>query len=89
MFSYASSFNQSLETWDVSEAKYMEFMLSNSGLSRSNYDATLTNWAALPSLQNGVHLYAKGISYCASETARQTLVDTYRWVITDDGKNCL
>ena len=89
MFENASSFNQSLGAWQIGEVTSMGSIFSRSGLSPSRYDATLMGWAMRPSLQNHVHISAYGISYCEAETTRQTLVNTYGWVISDGGKNCL
>ena len=63
-------------------------MLSNSGLSGANYDATLTGWATLDAGETqipvGVSLGADGLSYCLSATDRATLINTYGWTFSGD-----
>ena len=87
MFSSAESFNQPLSTWDVSSVTNMTNMLDNSALSVDNYDATLNAWALL-TVQPNVTLGADGLTYCAGETARQSLIDTHSWTIDDGSANC-
>ncbi|WP_421812927.1 BspA family leucine-rich repeat surface protein [Flagellimonas sp.] len=88
MFENATSFDRSLGNWDVSKVEDMETIFEGSGLSTQNYDATLIAWNNLPSLQNGVQFDGGYSQYCSSEVARQNLIDTYGWNITDGGKDC-
>lgn len=88
MFENATSFDRGLGNWNVSKVQDMEAMFKGSGLSTENYDATLIAWNNLPSLQNEVEFDGGNSQYCSSETARQNLIDTYGWNITDGGKNC-
>jgi len=88
LFRNASTFNQTLDMWDVSNVTDMEFMFDNSNLSTENYDQTLQAWAALPSLQANVPFGASGINYCNGEAARDILINTYNWTITDAGLDC-
>ncbi len=88
MFNGATAFNQSLATWNISNVTNMTNMLSNSGLSIANYDATLIGWAA-QTVQAGVNLGAVGLQYCAGAAARTTLTNTpNNWVITGDTQLC-
>ena len=87
MFKGATSFNQTLSTWDVSSVTSMTDMLDNSALSVDNYDATLNAWALLP-VQPNITLGADGITFCAGESARQSLIDAHNWVMDDGGANC-
>ncbi len=82
----ASHFNKDISNWDVSNVTNMSGMFSFDGaFSNENYDDTLTGWSQLPSLQNGVTLDSSS-KYCKSEVARQYIIDTYGWIITDGGK---
>ncbi len=86
MFS-GTSFNPDVSSWDVSNVTEMESIFDNAGLTTANYDAILTGWSAL-TLQPNVIFGAVGVSYCESESARQSIIDTYGWNITDGGQNC-
>ena len=61
MFYSAKSFNRDLSSWNVSSVSHMYGMLSESGLSVTNYDNTLIGWAA-QSLQSGVLFGAEGLT---------------------------
>ena len=86
MFYGACAFNQDIGEWKVGKVTDMEGMLTGAGLSTSNYDRLLVGWAGLRSLHKAVELGAKGIHYSgAARAARQTLIDTYGWVVSDAG----
>lgn len=87
MFKGASSFNQPLNNWDVSDVRDMEAMFDNSGLSTDNYDSILIGWSS-QALHSNVPLGAEGLNYCWGANARQSLIDTHGWIITDDGLDC-
>ncbi|MEP3571289.1 MAG: BspA family leucine-rich repeat surface protein, partial [Flavobacteriaceae bacterium] len=88
MLGNASLFNQDLSSWKVNNAESMINIFNNSGLSNENYDKTLIGWSELASLRNGVQLDAPQNQYCLSETARQSIIDTYGWTINDEGLSC-
>ena len=85
MFSGATAFNQNLSEWDVSNVTNMSSMFSGVTLSIANYDALLSGWSAL-TLQRNVTFSGGDSIYC-DESARNILVDTYNWSITDSGKD--
>jgi len=87
MFDGATAFDQDLSQWDITQAGNMELMLSSSGLSVANYDATLIGWAA-QTVPHDLTLGADGLSYCSGETARNALINTYGWIITGDQIDC-
>jgi surface protein len=87
----SSSFNQPLGAWNVSSVTDMSFMfsssgLSSSGLSTSNYDATLIGWAT--KVMYGVKFSGGKSKYCNGLAARNYLTNTYGWIITDSGLDC-
>ena len=88
MFGYAALFSQDLGSWVVSNVSNMTQMFISAGLSDAHYDALLTGWAALPTLQSNVTLDAGTSQYLstAAATARQSIIDTYGWTISDGGQ---
>jgi gliding motility-associated-like protein len=84
----ASSFNQDISAWNIILVNDLTNAFSGSGLSDFNYNKLLINWAALPSLRNNVTLGATDKFYCSAEAARNTLISTYGWTISDGGKFC-
>ncbi|MCP3953331.1 MAG: BspA family leucine-rich repeat surface protein, partial [Desulfobacterales bacterium] len=78
-----AAFNQDLGSWDISDVTTMADMLNNTNLSISNYDATLSGWAA-QTVQSGVTLGASGLQYSLSDTDRQSLIDDDSWTISGD-----
>jgi len=88
MFSYALSFNQDLSGLEIQNVTNMNNMLDGSGLSTSNYDATLNGWyqqALATGVQTDVNLGAKDLGYTvASSAARQALIDDFGWTIDGD-----
>ncbi len=88
MFDSATSFDQDLGNWDISNVQLLSRMFSDAGLSLENYDALLNGWNSLPNLPNNITFDGGTSQYCFGETARQNLIDTYGWTITDGGINC-
>ncbi len=87
-FISAYSFNQSIGDWDMSSVVAADDMLSGSGMDGANYDATLSGWSA-QTLHSGVTFGASGLHYCASTVQRQYIIDTYSWIINDNGQACM
>ena len=82
-----STFDQSLANWDITSLTTGTNMFNASALGTANYDATLIGWAA-QSITNAVTIDFGFSQYTlggAAETARNTLVSTYGWTITDGG----
>ncbi|MBL7779894.1 MAG: BspA family leucine-rich repeat surface protein [Saprospiraceae bacterium] len=92
MFAEASSFNQSLANWTLNPNVLMNIMLSYSGMSCTNYSATLIGWAANPSTPSGRSLGCIGRSYGTSAVAARTYLDVDKaWTFTGDvasGASC-
>ncbi len=88
MFDGASSFNQNLSDWNVSLVNDMTLMFRGTKLSTPNYDALLRGWSSLPGLRNNVIFDAGPSRFCQAAEARQDLIDTFGWTISDNGKRC-
>ena len=87
MFRNTQLFDQSLANWDINQVtNFTSFMNLTPGLSTSNYDATLISWAA-QTPQSNININFGGSQYSyEAAAARQTLVNTYNWTITDSGQ---
>ena len=87
MFNRAVSFDRDLSGWNVTSLTDATKMLLKSGLTTPNYDALLIGWAA-QSVHQNVHFNAKNTKFCslAARNARDTLINTYHWVIIDGGE---
>jgi hypothetical protein len=89
MFQGASSFNQSLGAWDISAVASMNNMLVGTGLSGTNYDATLNGWGAEDQVrQPNVTLDAGSLQFSRSSRAARTRLSDpsgSKWTIVDGG----
>lgn len=87
MLRNSDSFNESLASWDISNVtNFNNFMQGSDGLSIANYNATLIGWAA-QTPQNNITISFGSSQYSyEAAAARQTLIDTYGWTITDGGQ---
>ena len=86
MFSCASTFNQDLSAWDVSNLKTMDFMLLDArSFSSANYTAFLDGIMTRSQFYDpqGVVLHASS-KYCSS-VARNYLISSFNWTIFDGG----
>jgi len=76
----------------VSNVTSMKQMFSGAKLSTDNYDATLIGWATIEPnetpLKPNVDFSGGNSNYCNSETARNSILNTYGWTITDAGLDC-
>jgi len=80
-----TSFDRSLANWDISGVTDFRDFMKNGGISTINYDETLISWASQDvSLNQSVDFGSSKYSYEAA-AAKQTLIDTYGWTITDGG----
>ncbi|MHA1518963.1 MAG: BspA family leucine-rich repeat surface protein [Promethearchaeota archaeon] len=87
MFYYASAFNQNVGDWNVSNVHNMWRIFTGTILSTINYDSLLLGWSQL-ALCDGVHFYAGNAKYSSGDaaTARQYIIDTFDWSISDGGE---
>ena len=84
MLVWNPDFNQNLGNWNISSIYYgMNDMFTGGGLSTANYDALLNGWVTTVQTY-GVNLGAGNSTYSAAgQSARNTLVNDYGWIITD------
>jgi len=90
MFYQCYNFDRSLANWDISTiADFGTSFIIDATLSTANYDATLISWAGqVPQLNQVISFGNSRYSYGgAAEAARNTLINTYGWTITDGGSN--
>lgn len=74
MFKNASAFNQNLGSWNLSSISNIGQFLDNSGLSTTNYDASLNGWNANPITPIGLSIGVSNLVYCnAGDAARINL----------------
>ncbi|MEP5376750.1 MAG: BspA family leucine-rich repeat surface protein, partial [Hyphomicrobiales bacterium] len=90
MFNGASAFNADISGWDVGEVTDMALMLDQSGLSATNYGATLGGWANASNTPTNVTLGAGGLEYdCDGKAYRDILTSNpNNWTILNDTDVC-
>ncbi|MFT7252198.1 MAG: surface protein, partial [Flavobacterium sp.] len=84
MFRSANLFNQNIGTWNVGNVVNMTSMLAGVTLSTANYDALLIGWNSIV-LKPNVVFNAGSSKYCNGVLAKQNIVSTKSWTITDGG----
>jgi len=76
----------------VSNVTNMDGMFDGVQLSTANYDATLIGWSTISPnetpLQPNVNFDGGNSNYCNGASARNAIMNTYGWSITDAGLNC-
>ena len=96
MFNQALNFDSDLSNWNLGSLFFnssttitqeVEAMLNNSGLSQSNYEATLLGWAQNPDTPQNLDLGALNLEYC-DETGREMLISNLGWTIDGDARTC-
>ncbi|MER3373231.1 MAG: BspA family leucine-rich repeat surface protein [Allomuricauda sp.] len=90
MFYQADVFNSNLEAWKIGNVIDMTGMLDGSGLSSTNYAATLVGWHDYVEANGApvdiITLGASGLLYCNSASnKRSVLAVVYGWYIDDVG----
>ncbi len=90
MFDGANSFNQDLSNWDLDNVTLMNHMVKNTAFSTLNYDRLLISFSK-QNVNEKVN-FESNSEYCKgpAETARNILLDSFEWSITDKGmtQNC-
>ena len=87
MFFNCDLFDQSLAAWTIANvSNFINFMKNATGLSTSNYDATLIAWQANPHDNNISINFGDSIYSAAAAPARQSLIDDDGWTIIDGGE---
>ncbi len=87
MFRQATAFDQDISSWNIANVTNITDMFEDSGLTTDNYDALLTAWSQ-QAVRADLEFGAQGTSYCNAAAARQLLIDTKGWTITDAGLDC-
>jgi len=79
-------FDQSLAAWNIeSVTNFTSFMQNASGLSTTNYDATLISWAAQSVSQNESINFGGSQFTESAYASRFSLIDDDGWTIVDGG----
>jgi len=79
-----SQFNQDVGNWNINHGPSMEGIFFATPLSIENYDQILIGWAQQS--PSATTFGAGSIQYCLGADARDMLINTYGWTITDGGE---
>ena len=82
MFAGAVAYNESLAHWQLASCETLG--IGGSGMSATNYAATLKGWATNPSIAKSVTLGASGLCYSDALEAHKKLIDTKQWHFVGD-----
>lgn len=87
MFKGATAFDQNIGSWNVESVTAFTNMFDGATLSTANYDALLTGWDA-QNLQSNVNFNGGNSKYCNAAAARDNMITSDGWTITDGGRSC-
>lgn len=80
----ASSFDQDVSDWDISNVESMYNLFEKSGMSTENYSKTLIGWET-QDVQDNVILTSSAKYNSGAQSARDHLVNVHGWTINDAG----
>lgn len=87
MFYEATSFDQDLGNWNISNVINMDNIFFGATLSTTNYDHILIGWES-QTPNNGLSFHAGNSDYCNGDLARNSLINTFGWTISDGDLDC-
>ncbi|UOY05313.1 BspA family leucine-rich repeat surface protein [Muricauda sp. SCSIO 64092] len=77
-------FNQNLGQWNLGKLEYADDMFENSGISPSNWDATIEGWQS-QNFTNSVTIDAVGLQYCDADMRNQLNSGSFK--VANDTQN--
>jgi len=88
MFYNSGAFDQDISSWDINQVTdFADFLRLNTTFTTANYDQLLIGWEAQAPVFSGAINFGT-VQYTlggAAETARDSLINTYGWTISDGG----